>query len=73
MDGIFARGTLVCGVNTGLAGFAQPDSQGPWRGLDAGYCRAVAIALWDDANCVRYVPTTAQARFTALQYAPPFR
>ena len=22
------RGTLICGVNTGLAGFAQPDSQG---------------------------------------------
>jgi general L-amino acid transport system substrate-binding protein len=67
MDAIRARGTLVCGVNTGLAGFAQPDSQGVWRGLDADYCRAVAIALRNDANRVRYVPTTAQARFTALQ------
>lgn len=67
MDAVRARGMLVCGVNTGLAGFAQPDSQGVWRGLDADYCRAVAIALWNDANRVRYVPTTAQARFTALQ------
>jgi general L-amino acid transport system substrate-binding protein len=67
MDAIRARGTLICGVNTGLAGFAQPDSQGVWRGFDVDYCRAVAIALFNDANRVRYVPTTAQNRFTALQ------
>jgi general L-amino acid transport system substrate-binding protein len=67
MDAIRARGTLICGVNTGLAGFAQPDSQGVWRGFDVDYCRAVAVALFNDANKVRYVPTTAQNRFTALQ------
>jgi general L-amino acid transport system substrate-binding protein len=67
LDAIRARGTLICGVNTGLAGFAQPDSQGVWRGFDADYCRAVAIALFNDANRVRFVPTTAQNRFTALQ------
>lgn len=67
LDAIRARGTLVCGVNTGLAGFAQPDSQGVWRGFDVDYCRAVAVALFNDASKVRYVPTTAQNRFTALQ------
>ncbi|MGG5810756.1 amino acid ABC transporter substrate-binding protein [Falsiroseomonas sp. CW058] len=67
LDAIRARGNLICGVNTGLAGFAQPDSQGVWRGFDVDYCRAVAVALWNDANRVRYVPTTAQNRFTALQ------
>ncbi len=67
MDAIRARGTLICGVNTGLAGFAQPDSQGVWRGFDVDYCRAVALALFNDANRVRYVPTTTQNRFTALQ------
>ncbi|MBR0652393.1 amino acid ABC transporter substrate-binding protein [Roseomonas terrae] len=67
LDAIRARGTLICGVNTGLAGFAQPDSQGVWRGFDADYCRAVAAALFNDPNKVRYVPTTAQNRFTALQ------
>lgn len=67
LDAIRARGTLICGVNTGLAGFAQPDSQGVWRGFDVDYCRAVAIALFNDPNKVRYVPTTAQNRFTALQ------
>ncbi|HEY4254532.1 MAG TPA: amino acid ABC transporter substrate-binding protein [Roseomonas sp.] len=67
IDAIRARGTLVCGVNTGLAGFAQPDSQGVWRGFDVDYCRAVAIALFNDASKVRYIPTTAQNRITALQ------
>jgi general L-amino acid transport system substrate-binding protein len=67
LDAVRARGTLICGVNTGLAGFAQPDSQGVWRGFDVDYCRAVAIALWNDPSKVRYVPTTAQNRFTALQ------
>ncbi len=67
IDAIRARGTLICGVNTGLAGFAQPDSQGVWRGFDVDYCRAVAVAIFNDADKVRYVPTTAQSRFTALQ------
>ena len=54
-------------MNTGLAGFAQPDSQGVWRGFDAEYCRAIAAAIFGDATKVRFVPTTAQVRFTALQ------
>lgn len=66
-DAIRARGSLVCGVNTGLAGFAQPDSQGVWRGFDVDYCRAYAAAIFGDPNKVRFVPTTAQNRFTALQ------
>ncbi|WP_144186761.1 amino acid ABC transporter substrate-binding protein [Elioraea rosea] len=67
LDLIKQRGNLNCGVNTGLAGFAAPDSQGVWRGLDVDLCRAVAAALFGDATKVRYVPTTAQQRFTALQ------
>src|SRR5215211_639863 len=66
-DAVRQRGTLVCGVNAGLAGFAQPDSQGVWRGLDVDYCRAVAAAMFGDPNKVRFVPTTTQNRFTALQ------
>ncbi|NOG70233.1 amino acid ABC transporter substrate-binding protein [Roseicella sp. DB1501] len=67
LDAVKARGQLICGVNTGLAGFGQPDSQGVWRGFDVDYCRAVATAIFGDPNKVRYVPTTAQNRFTALQ------
>jgi general L-amino acid transport system substrate-binding protein len=66
-DAVRNRGNLICGVTTGLAGFAQPDSQGVWRGFDVDYCRAIAAAMFGDAGKVRYVPTTAQVRFTALQ------
>ena len=67
IDAIKARGQLVCGVNTGLAGFAAADSQGNWSGLDVDYCKAVAAALLGDASKVKYVPLNAQQRFTALQ------
>ncbi len=64
---IKARDQLICGVNTGLAGFSQADSSGNWSGLDVDYCKAVAAAVLGDANKVKYVPLNAQQRFTALQ------
>ncbi|MCO6414779.1 transporter substrate-binding domain-containing protein, partial [Siccirubricoccus sp. KC 17139] len=67
LDAVRARGHLICGVNTGLAGFAQPDSQGTWRGFDVDYCHAIAAAIFGDATKLRLVPTTPQVRFTALQ------
>ena len=67
LDAIKARGQLICGVSTGVAGFAAADSQGKWTGLDVDVCRAVAAAIFGDANKVKFVPTTAQQRFTALQ------
>ncbi len=67
IDAIKARGQLVCGVNTGLAGFSAADSKGEWSGLDVDYCKAVAAALLGDASKVKYVPLNAQQRFTALQ------
>ena len=67
LDTIKSRGQLVCGVNTGLAGFSQADSSGNWSGLDVDYCKAVAAAVLGDASKVKYVPLNAQQRFTALQ------
>lgn len=67
LDGIKAKGQIVCGVNTGLVGFAQADPQGNWTGLDVDVCRALAAALLNDPNKVKWVPLTAQQRFTALQ------
>jgi general L-amino acid transport system substrate-binding protein len=67
LDSVRSRGYVQCGVNTGLAGFSQPDSKGVWRGIDVDVCRAVAAAVLGDAAKVRYTPLTAQQRFTALQ------
>ena len=67
LDNVRAKGFVQCGVNTGLAGFSLPDSKGVWRGIDVDLCRAVAAAVFGDANKVRYTPLTSQQRFTAIQ------
>ena len=67
MGAIKQRGYLLCGVAANTVGFSLPDSQGVMRGIDADTCRSVATAILGDANKVRFIPTTAQNRFTALQ------
>lgn len=64
---VLKRGTLVCGVATAGVGLSIPDSQGIWRGVDADYCRAFAAAALGSADKLRFVATTTQQRFTALQ------
>jgi general L-amino acid transport system substrate-binding protein len=61
------RGILNCGANGTLAGFGLPDAQGKWTGLDVDVCRAIAAAIFNDPNKVKFVPLTAKDRFTALQ------
>ena len=67
LDAIKQRDQVVCGVNTGLAGFSAADSQGNWVGLDVDVCKAIAAAVLGDAKKVKWVPLNAQQRFTALQ------
>lgn len=67
LDAIKARGQLVCGVNTGLAGFSQADSSGTWSGLDVDFCRALAAAVLGDGSKVKWVPLNSQQRLPALQ------
>ncbi|HUN67667.1 MAG TPA: amino acid ABC transporter substrate-binding protein [Burkholderiales bacterium] len=67
LDAVKSKGFVQCGVNVGLAGFSQPDSQGVWKGIDVDLCRALAAAVFGDASKVRYTPLTAQQRFTAVQ------
>jgi general L-amino acid transport system substrate-binding protein len=67
LDAVKARGTLVCGVSTGVAGFSIADSAGRYIGFDVDICRAVAAAVIGSAQAVRYVALTTQQRFTALQ------
>jgi general L-amino acid transport system substrate-binding protein len=66
LDQIRQRGTLACGVHTGNAGMALPDSRGVWQGLEVDLCRGLAVAIFNDITKVRLVPLTASTRFTAL-------
>jgi len=61
-----ARGAVRCGITQG-AGFATPDDRGRWQGFDVDFCRAIAVALFDDPDSVQFVPYTQQQRFSGLQ------
>ena len=67
LESVKAAGKVKCGVNTGLAGFAAPNDQGVWSGLDIDLCKAVAAAVFGDVSKVEYKPLNAEQRFTALQ------
>lgn len=66
LDDVKAKGYVQCGVTGGVPGFSAPDANNNWTGLEVDFCRAVASAIFDDANAVRYTPLTSQERFAAL-------
>jgi general L-amino acid transport system substrate-binding protein len=71
LEEVKARGRLLCGVNTGLQGFAQKGADGAWTGFDVDYCRAVAAAVLGDAGKVDYVPLDEvddKLRFAGVSY-----
>ncbi|MGI4798774.1 MAG: transporter substrate-binding domain-containing protein [Janthinobacterium lividum] len=67
LDAIRARGTLLCGVAMQAPGVATVTSQGRFIGFHVDICRALAAALFADADKVRFVPLTNVTRFTAVQ------
>ncbi|WP_189051963.1 amino acid ABC transporter substrate-binding protein [Aliidongia dinghuensis] len=67
LDAVKQRGELICGVSTGSAGFAVADKTGAYKGLDVDLCHAIAAAVLNAPDKVKYVPLTGQQRLTALQ------
>ena len=66
LDQVKERGELICGINTGLVGFAFTDESGNWQGFDVALCKAVAAAIFGDPSKVKYTSLTGKTRFTAL-------
>jgi len=62
-----AKGFIQAGVNGDVFGFGKPDEKGVWKGLDVDTARAIAAAVFGDADKVKFTPLTAKTRFTALQ------
>lgn len=67
LDTVKQRGVVVAGVSGKVPGFSVPDDKGVWRGLDVDFCRALAAAIFNDPEKVKFVPVTTKERFTALQ------
>jgi len=67
LDDVRARGYLIAGVNGGVFGFSMPDDKGVWKGLDVDTARAIAAAVFGDADKIKYTALTAVQRLPALQ------
>jgi general L-amino acid transport system substrate-binding protein len=66
LQDVKSKGFVQVGVNGGVFGFSMPDEKGVWKGLDVDTGRAIAAAVFGDANKVKYVPLTAVQRLPAL-------
>jgi general L-amino acid transport system substrate-binding protein len=64
---IKSAGAIRCGVNSGVPGFGFLNEQGEFVGFDTDFCRALAVAIFNDPTAVEFRPLTAAERFTALQ------
>ncbi len=68
-----AKGFVECAVGSTTPGFGFVDSRGVFRGLDVDLCRAVASAIFGEANGpngvarARFVPLNGGQRMPALQ------
>ena len=56
LEDVRAKGFIQCGVSQGLPGFSNADDSGKWTGLDVEMCRAVAAAVFGDAQAVKFSP-----------------
>ena len=69
-DRVIERGNLICGTNDEFPGFSEEkwtDEDGSkWMGFDVDMCRAVAAAIFGDADAVEYVVVNGKTRFEFL-------
>jgi len=67
LDEVKARGYIQAGVNGDVFGFSMPNDKGVWKGIDVDTARAIAVAVFGDANKVKFSALTSVQRLPALQ------
>ena len=64
------RGVVLCGTKEDFPGFSEmiwTDEHGQrWVGFDVEICRAVAAAVFDDADAVEFIEVDGKTRFSYL-------
>jgi len=66
LEGVRARGAILCGVGPSFVGFSRVDEQGVWSGFDVDLCRALAAAVLGDSQRVKFLQLSPQSQFPAL-------
>ena len=68
-DRIIKRGHVICGTNDEFPGFSQEVYQAGeerWEGFDVDICRAIAAAVFGDADAVEFEIVNGKTRFEFL-------
>jgi general L-amino acid transport system substrate-binding protein len=65
LDRVKAQGTIKVGVTVGMTGFSYTDEKGNWNGFIVDCMRAVAAALFKDANKVTCISNPPGGHFNA--------
>jgi len=64
------RGYVICGTNDEFPGFSQEmwhlEDGNRWEGFDVDICRAVAAAVFGDANAIEFTIVNGKTRFEFL-------
>jgi general L-amino acid transport system substrate-binding protein len=63
LERIEHRGSLGCGIEAAVPGFAEIDAAGHYRGMDVDICRAIAAAIFGTSDKINYVPAGAVTEF----------
>ncbi len=64
---ILNRGHLNCGVPFEYPGFGAIDDAGIYEGIDIDVCRAIAVAIFGDADAITFRPLRGVERQAAIQ------
>ena len=63
LERVRERGRLICGTNADLPGFGFYDNvRDSWSGFDVDFCRAVAAAIFGDAEAIEFVGLNTSGR-----------
>lgn len=63
LDQIRQRGFLTCGIEPAVAGFAEADAHGHYRGFDVDVCRALSAAIFGTGDKVKFTEVKSLADF----------
>jgi general L-amino acid transport system substrate-binding protein len=63
LERIQQRGTLGCGIEAAVPGFAERDAQGRYRGMDIDVCRALAATIFGAPDKVTFVEALSVEAF----------
>jgi len=69
-DRVKKRGHVICGTNDEFPGFSQErwhlEDGHRWEGFDVDICRAIAAAMFGDANAIEFTIVNGRTRFEFL-------